>query len=95
MTPLPIHDDLADIITVTDKRLQQTLNKTSKRENYREALIGTNFDDLPITEQRMLEIFQELGYDFNKVVQIGISAPSNGNFKMKIFVKSPFPPWLS
>ena len=52
------------IVTVTDKPLHQTFNKTSKNEDLGDEVIGTNFDNCPITEQRVQEICEELGFNF-------------------------------
>ena len=52
------------IVTVTDKPLHQTFNITSGFENLGEEVIGTNFDNRPITKERMREICEELGYKF-------------------------------
>ena len=63
MTPPPSHGDRRGIVTVTDKPLHQTFNKTSKNEELGEEVIGTNFDNRPITEKRMREICEELGFE--------------------------------
>ena len=47
------------------KPLKLTFNKTSKDENLSEQVMGTNFDNRPITKQRMKEIFEELGLNFD------------------------------
>ena len=47
------------------KPLKQTFNKTSKDENLSEQVMGTNFDNRPITEQRMREICEELGFNLD------------------------------
>ena len=65
MTPPPSHDDRRGIVTVTDKPLQQTFNKTSKSEDFGDEEIGTNFDNRPISKERMKEICDELGYKFD------------------------------
>ena len=65
MTPSPSHDDRRDVVTVTDKPLHQTFNKTSKNKNLGEEVIGTNFDNRPITKQRMREICEELGFSLD------------------------------
>ena len=65
MTPPPSHDDRRGIVTVTDKPLHQTFNLTSKSEDLGEEVIGTNFDNRPITEQKMREICEEFGYNFD------------------------------
>ena len=49
---------------MTDKPLHQTFNKTSKSEDLEEEVIGTNFDNRPITKERMREICEEEGYNF-------------------------------
>ena len=64
MTPPPSHDDRRGIVTVTDKPLQQTFNITSKNGDLGDEIIGTNFDNRPITKERTREICEELGYDF-------------------------------
>ena len=63
MTPPPSHGDRRGIVTVTDKPLHHTFNKTSKNEELGEEVIGTNFDNRPITEKRMREICEELGFE--------------------------------
>ena len=45
-----------------DKPLRQTFNKTSKNENLGEEVIGTNYDNRPITKEKMKEICDELEY---------------------------------
>ena len=65
MTPPPSHDDRRGIVTVTDKPLQQTFNKTSKSEDFGDEEIGTNFDNRPITKERMKEICEELGFNLD------------------------------
>ena len=65
MTPPPSHDDRRGIVTVTDKPLQQTFNKTSKSEDFGDEEIGTNFDNRPISKERMKEICDELGFNFD------------------------------
>ena len=65
MAPPPIHDDRRGIVTVTDKPLQPTFNKTSKNEDFGDEVIGTNFDNRPITKERMKEICDELGFNFD------------------------------
>ena len=52
------------IVTVTDKPLHQTFNITSKNEYLGDEVIGTNFDNRPITKQKMREICEELGFNF-------------------------------
>ena len=64
MTPSPSHDDRRGIVTVTDKPLHQTFNLTSKNEDFGDEVIGTNFDNRPITKERMREICEELGFNF-------------------------------
>ena len=68
MTPPPSHDDRRGIVTMIDKPLRQTFNKTfnktSKNENSGEEVIGTNDDNRPITKERMREICEEEGYNF-------------------------------
>ena len=54
------------IVTVTDKPLHQTFNITSKSEDLGEEVIGTNFDNRPITKERKKEICEELGFNFDK-----------------------------
>ena len=70
MTPPPSHDDQRGIVTMIDKPLKQTFNKTfnkhSKNENLGEEVIGTNFDNRPITRERKKEICEELGFNFDK-----------------------------
>ena len=70
MTPPPSHDDRRGIVTVTDKPLQQTFNKTfnktSKNEDLGEEVIGTNDDNRPITKEKMTEICDELGFNLDK-----------------------------
>ena len=53
MTPPLSHDDRRCLVTVTDKPLQRTFNKTSKNEDLREEVIGTNFDNRPNCKERM------------------------------------------
>ena len=65
MTPPPSHGDRRGIVTVTDKPLQQTFNITSKNRDFGDEVIGTNFDNRPITEKRMREICEELGFNFD------------------------------
>ena len=69
MTPPPSHDDRRGIVTMIDKPLHQifnkTFNKNSKNENLGEEVIGTNFDNRPITKQKMREICEEFGYNFD------------------------------
>ena len=65
MTLPPSRDDLRGMVTVTDKPLHQTFNKTSKSEDLGEEVIGTNFDNRPITEQRMREICEEIGFNLD------------------------------
>ena len=65
MTPTPSHDDRRGIVTVTDKPLHQTFNKTSKNKNLGEEVIGTNFDNRKITKQRMRAICEELGFSLD------------------------------
>ena len=65
MTPPPAHADRRGAVTLTDKPLHQTFDKTTKFENLGEEVIGTNFDDRPITRKRMQEICEELGYDLD------------------------------
>ena len=65
MTPLPSHDDRGGIVTVTDKPLHQTFNITSKNSDFGDEVIGTNFDNRPITEQRRREICEELGFNLD------------------------------
>ena len=70
MTPPPSHTDRGGIVTVTDKPLHQTFNITSKNEYLGEEVIGTNFDNRPITEQRKREICEELGFNFDWLTQL-------------------------
>ena len=63
MTPPPNQNDRRDMVTVTDKPSPRTLNITSKHGSSDDGVIGTNFDNRPITEQRMREICEELGFD--------------------------------
>ena len=65
MTPPPSHDDRRGIVTVTDKPLHQTFNLTSKNEDFGDEVIGTNFDNRPITKERMREICEELGFNLD------------------------------
>ena len=69
MTPPPSHSDRRGIVTMIDKPLKQTFNKTfnktSTNENLGEEVIGTNFDNRPITRERKKEICEELGYRFD------------------------------
>ena len=69
MTPPPSHDDRRGIVTMIDKPLKQTFNKTfnktSKNEDLGEEVIGTNDDNRPITKEKMTEICDELGYRFD------------------------------
>ena len=65
MKPPPSHNDRRGIVIVTDKPLQQTFNKTSKNEDLGEEVIGTNYDNRPITKERMREICDELGFNFD------------------------------
>ena len=57
-------------VTMIDKPLKQTFyktfNKTSKNQNLGEEVIGTNFDNRPITRERKKEICEELGFNFDK-----------------------------
>ena len=62
MTPSPSHDDRRRIVTVTDKPLHQTFNLTSKNEDFGDEVLGKNFDNRPITKERMREICEELGF---------------------------------
>ena len=65
MTPPPSHDDRRGIVTVTDKPLHQTFNITSEFKKFGDEVIGTNFDNRPISKERMKEICDELGYKFD------------------------------
>ena len=65
MTLPPSHSDRGGIVTVTDKPLHQTFNITSKNSNLGKEVIGTNFDNRPITEQRMREICEEIGFNLD------------------------------
>ena len=69
MTSPPSHGDRRGIVTMIDKPLRQTFNKTfnktSKNEDLGEEVIGTNFDNRPITEKRMREICEELGFSID------------------------------
>ena len=65
MTPSPSHDDRRDIVTVTDKPLHQTFNIISRFKKLGDEVIGTNFDNRPITEQRKREICEELGFNLD------------------------------
>ena len=65
MTPTLSHTDRGGIVTVTDKPLHQTFNITSKNSDFGDEVIGTNFDNRPITEQRMREICEELGFNLD------------------------------
>ena len=69
MTSPPSHEDRRGIVTMIDKPLGQTFNKTfnknSKNENSGKEVIGTNYDNRPITEQKMREICEEFGYNFD------------------------------
>jgi DNA-binding transcriptional MocR family regulator len=66
LTPPPSHDDQRGIVTMIDKPLKQTFNKTFKRIDLGEEVIGTNYDNRPITKERKQEICKELGFDFDK-----------------------------
>lgn len=66
MTPPSNHDDRRGIVTMIDKPLKQTFNKTFKRIDLGEEVIGTNYDNRPITKERKQEICKELGFDFDK-----------------------------
>ena len=66
MTPHPSHEDHRGIVTVTEKPLQKTFNKTFINEDFKEEAIGTNFDNRPITKERMKEICEELGFNLDK-----------------------------
>jgi len=52
-----------------DKPLKQTFNKTFnktfKRRDLGEEVIGTNYDNRPITKEKMQEICDELGFNFD------------------------------
>ena len=65
MTPPPSHGDRGGIVTVTDKPLHQTFNITSRFKKLGDEVIGTNFDNRPITEQRKREICEELGFNLD------------------------------
>ena len=65
LTPPPSHGDRRGTVTLTDKPLHQTFDKTSEFENSNEEVMGTNFDDRPITKKRMQEICEELGYNLD------------------------------
>ena len=65
MTPPPSHDDQRGIVTMIDKPLRQTFNKTFINEDFKQEAIGTNFDNRPITKERKKEICEELGYRFD------------------------------
>ena len=58
-------DDQRGIVTMIDKPVKQTFNKTSTNENLGEEVIGTNYDNRPITRERKKEICEELGYRFD------------------------------
>ena len=65
LTPPPSHGDRRGTVTLTDKPLHQTFDKTSEFGNSNEEVMGTNFDDRPITKKRMQEICEELGYNLD------------------------------
>tara|TARA_B100001057_G_C22743722_1_gene908851 strand:+ start:493 stop:645 length:153 start_codon:yes stop_codon:yes gene_type:complete len=48
-----------------DKPLHETFNKTSEFENLGDNVIRPNFNNHPITSERMKEICDALGFRFN------------------------------
>jgi len=66
MTSPTSHVDQRGIVTMIDKPLKQTFNKTFKRGDLGEEVIGTNYDNRPITKERKKEICEELGFNFDK-----------------------------
>ena len=68
LIPPSSQGDRRGTVTLTDKPSHQTFDKTSRFENSGEEVIGTNFDDRPITKKRMQEICEELGYNLDWVI---------------------------
>ena len=61
-------DDQRGIVTMIDKPLKQTFNKTFKRRDLGEEVIGTNCDNRPITKEKKKEICEELDFNFDKFI---------------------------
>lgn len=64
--PLGNHDPRGTV-TMTDKPLTRTFIEPSTDDEHSSQVIGTNYDDRPITEERMQEICEENDFDIGKL----------------------------